>query len=73
MTSSSSNSEDSLNSGSEREKKIKRQSNSALHLKKEKFSVLANSHVSEKNLMQKSSENAIFFVPGQRSEDNVFI
>ena len=73
VTSSSSNSEDSLNSGSEGEKKIKRQSNSALHLKKEKFSVLANSHVSEKNLMQKSSENAIFFVPGQRSEDNVFI
>ena len=73
VTSSSSNSEDNLNSGSEGEKKIKKQSSSALHLKRENFSVLANNHVNEKNLRQKSSENSIPFVPGQRSEDNVFI
>ena len=73
VTSSSSNSEDNLNSGSEGEKKIKKQSSSALHLKRENFSVLANNHVNEKNLRQKSSENSILFVPGQRSEDNVFI
>ena len=57
VTSSSSNSEDNLNSGSEGEKKIKKQSSSALHLKRENFSVLANNHVNEKNLRQKSSEN----------------
>ena len=59
-------------SGSKGEKPIRRQSNSPPNLRKANYSVLANNHANEKNLIRSFSQDSEFSVAEERREDEVF-
>ena len=74
VKSSSSSSDANLmeNSGSKGEKPIRRQSNSPPNLRKANYSVLANNHANEKNLIRSFSQDSEFSIAEERREDEVF-